>query len=442
MSADNQTLLKAITMEVSDNGPCAKKAVFTVKAADMAGAFDKVVRDISRSVKVEGFRPGKVPSAIVRARFQKYILEDVEKLVKSTGVEKLSSELHLVSINSVDSDQKEMVPDKDYKFTVLAEVFPEFTLPDYKNLSVKIAKGGKKADVIAKRAASLREMYAEFAVSREPAASGDMLKVAYTSDFAAPADASASLKRMAASEEAWMWLTEPPYFPGANEALKGVKAGDVREIKAVFPADWREAGLAGKTVNYKVTVKEVQRKTPITDDAELAKKLHVDSVEKMNELFDKQADSQIAAERREAVNAAVMEKIVAEVGNFEIPKSIVESEAQREMNNMVNQMVKSAADAEKFKAEKDKHFAEAREKAAKTVRSFFIIKKIADAEKITVTDSEVDSQIREISSFYGYRAKDLRDSVVRNGNIGEIESGIISNKVVGLIASTAKVTEA
>ena len=135
---------------------------------------------------------------------------------------------------------------KEYSFKATIEIAPAFDLPDYKALSVEVPKGEDADKQIAERLASLKEIYADDVKVETEALAGDMLKVSYESDFQPAEDASPSLKRMAKADEAWIWLHDPEYVPGANAALTGVKAGKPASSPLNSPADWREQGLAGK----------------------------------------------------------------------------------------------------------------------------------------------------------------------------------------------------
>ena len=213
------------------------------------------------------------------------------------------------------------------------------------------------------------------------------------------------------------------------------------EFTAVFPADWREQGLAGKKVKYTVKVNEVQRKQPVEDDAKLAEKLHVESVEKLHEDLKKSIEFKIENDRKNAAREKVLDLLLAKAGAFDLPKSIVEGETEREFTKLANQLVRSEADVEKFKAEKEKHLETAKAEAEKSLRRFFVIRKIAEAEKIEVSKNEFDAQIKSMSSYFGYKEKDVVKAIRRNGAIGEIHADLLTGKVLDFIVDKADIKE-
>ena len=302
-------------------------------------------------------------------------------------------------------------------------------------------KGEDAAKLIEERIANLKDIYADDVKVETESVSGDMLKVSYESDFVPAEDASPALKRMAKADEAWIWLHDPEYVPGANAALTGAKAGDVKEFTSEFPADWRESGLAGKTVKYTVKINEVQRKQPITDDAVLAEKLHMESFDKLKEEISKSIDAKIESDRKNAAREKVLDILMEKAGDFTLPKSILDGETEREFTKLANQLVRSEADVEKFKSEKDKHLEEAKKEAEKNLKRFFVIKKIATAEKVEVSKNEFDNQIKQMSSYFGYKEKDVLKAIQRNGAIGEIHADLLTGKVLDHIVATADIKE-
>ena len=128
-------------------------------------------------------------------------------------------------------------------------------------------------------------------------------------------------------------------------------------------------------------------------------------------------------------------------GDFTLPKSILDGETEREFTKLANQLVRSEADVEKFKSEKDKHLEEAKKEAEKNLKRFFVIKKIATAEKVEVSKNEFDNQIKQMSSYFGYKEKDVLKAIQRNGAIGEIHADLLTGKVLDHIVATADIKE-
>lgn len=439
MSAES--LKNAVQVEYKETAPCTQEVSVKVPAAEVEKMFNEIVKEVSREVQIQGFRKGKVPAALVKARFAQNIVEDTAKQIQNAAIEKIQGERDLVAVTALDDGKKAPEAKQDYEFKVTIEVAPVLNLPDYKKLSIEVPKSEDKAKLIDERIANLKDIYADDVKVDTESKAEDMLKVSYETDFTPAEDATPSLKRMAKADEAWIWLHEPEYVPGANAALTGAKAGETKEFTAVFPADWRESGLAGKTVKYTVKINEIERKQPITDDAVLAEKLHMESFDKLKEEITKSVDAKIEADRKNAAREKVLDILMANVGEITLPKSILDGETEREFSKIANQLVRSEEDVEKFKAEKDKHLEDAKKAAEKSLKQFFVIRKIAEAEKIEVSKDEFDAQIKQMSAYFGYKEKDLLKAIRGNGAIGEIHADLLTGKVLDSIVKTAELKE-
>ena len=150
----------------------------------------------------------------------------------------------------------------------------------------------------------------------------------------------------------------------------------------------------------------------------------------------------LKGKKQEAKKAEIREKaaeqVISKVADFEIPKGVLGMATQREFSRIADQLVRKQEDVEKFKAEKDKHLEDAKKAATARMKRFFILRKIANAENITVSDEEVDMQIRQMSAYLGYKEKEVRKMLDSNGGYSEIQSDILMSKVVGFIADQAK----
>ena len=263
-----------------------------------------------------------------------------------------------------------------------------------------------------------------------------MLKVDYSSDFVPAEDASASVKRQAAATDSFIWLNEPETMPGVIAALTGAEKGKEYEFKSEYPADYREAALAGKTVNYKVTVKDIQRRTKL-EDAALLEKLQLKSMDELRDRLRKAMESDNEQARRAKAADAVYQKLDEAAGEFDLPPALLTEETNKELQKIAREQVKSEEDAAKFKEELEAKRAEAEVAAKAALRRSLILRKIAKLENITVEDAELDAQLSMMSYQYGYKAKELKDMMEKNGAIDEFRADIANAKVLDKLVGTA-----
>ena len=434
------SLLEKVQIELKETDACTRKMEAKYTADLVDAAFKDAVKEAGKYAQLPGFRKGKAPASLILSKYKDYILDDVAKVLQQGAFRKLTEnpDLDIVSFGQVSAESK---PEngKEYAFSMDFEIAPKFDLPEYKGLKVEIEQKETFDEHYEAQLKYIKNLYAEFLSVEDPAVAGDMLKVSYDSDFALPEDASASLKRAVKTDEGWFYLSEPEQIPGMIKAMTGVKKGDEVKFKADFPADWREPGLAGKSVNYTVKVVEIQRRVPIESEEKLAEKLGMESVEKMHEFLKKKAENEMEEARKAQIREKVADQIIAAVPDFELPKGVLGMTAQREFSRIADRLVRKEEDVEQFKADKDKHLEEAKKAAAEKLKKLFILRKIAKAENITVSDEEVNLQIRQMGAYLGYKEKDIRKMLDSNGGYSEIQSDILMSKVVGFIADQAAV---
>ena len=429
-------LMDSMTFDAKEVVNCRKQIEVTIPADVVAAEAEKAAKAFASYVNIPGFRKGKAPVGMLKSRYADDIKQELERRLVSAAYQKVANpEEDILSCGLEGSPKVEF--NQEFKFTFNVDLAPEIDLGEYKGLEVAVETKEVSDDDVAERLNMYRTMYANYADVTEEAKAEDMLKVSYTSDFAVSENASAYLKRQVEAADNFLWLKEPEMIPGSVAALTGAKAGDVKEFAAVYPEDYREAELAGKTVNYKLTVNAVQRRQELSDE-ELVKKLNAPSIDDFKATLKASMERELADANNAKLLDAVADKLDETVKEFELPAAFLEGETNRELNKLAGAQVKSEADAEEFKKNLDEHKKTAEENAKKSLRRSLILRKIARLEKITVTGEEMDQQIAVMSSYYGYKPKELRANLEKSGNIEELHFNMLSAKVLQFVADNIK----
>ena len=432
-----QTLSQALELVVREDGALCRNCDFTVAADRMKSETSIAAQAFANYVAVPGFRRGKAPEAMIVKRFEGDLKDELKRRFMAAAFERLSDGEKLEVVYCRMPEESALELGKEYKFTLRIDLAPQIADFEYKGLEVEVPAAEIDEKELNDRVEQYRKMYAEFAEVSEPAAKEDMLKVDYTSDFELPEDASASLTRQVKADATFLWLAEPEYLPGCVAALTGAEAGKEYTFDSVYPADYREAALAGKTVKYTVKVVNVQRRKDLTDD-ELAAKLRLDSIDKLRDMLKSGLQAEAEGKRREAVRTAVYEKISAAVGEFELPPGLLEAETDEALQRKAQETVKSEADAEEFKKNLEENRAAAKVEASAKLRRELVFRKIAKAENITVSAAEVDREIEMMSRYYRKKPAELRAMMEKNGAIEALQSEILNNKVWNFVADAVK----
>ena len=429
-----------LTMSCKEEKACVKDFLFVADKATVESELKNIVKEFSNMVVIPGFRKGKAPAKMLIKRYNSEVMGEMQRKMYSAAFEKVTADKSLDIVSY--GNPQEVAPlklDDEYSFSIAFDLAPEIDLPEYKGIEVEAEPVKVAKKDIDKQIDHYRNMYATYEDIETPAKAEDMLKVSYTSDFELPEDASASLKRQVEAESNWLWLNEPELIPGAVKALTGAEKDKDYKFEATYPADWRDAELAGKKVNYEVKVLGVQRRKSLTDE-EVVEKMKFESVEKMREMFETVAKNQAEQERQAEINEKVYDALDKKIKKFDLPQNILNSEIQNELHRMA-QGVKSEEEAEAFKKDMDAKKKEAEKAAEAKLRKTFIMRKIAELEKISVEQHEIDGQIKGMSAHYGYKEKEFRSMLEKAGGMEEMHMDMLSMKVAGFLGKEAKIKE-
>jgi trigger factor len=441
----NSTLKDAIEVNLTEIEPCLKRAEYTVPSEALGKETKLVVKEVAKYQSIPGFRKGKAPASLIASRFQDQIKEELIRRCFSSAFEKTGEDkdLDIVSYAMPEGAQPEYKQGEDYIFAINFDIAPEIKLPEYQGIEIEGAGTEVTDKEIEERIDYYRNMYADYkTLDDAKAEKEDMLKVSYTSDFVVAEDASPSLKRQVNAEESWIWLNEPEVIPGAIEGLTGAEKGGEYKLTAVYPEDYRESELAGKTVNYDIKVVEVQRRYPLKSDEELCEKMKLENIDKLKEQIKLSAAMEKEQKNRGELREKIVEKLIADTEDFPIPPTIFNNEVRKQLQNIARTIVKSEEDVKAFQEDKEKHEDEAQKTATERMRRFFILKKIADLEDINVDSKEVDQQIKGLSSYYGYKEKELRRMMEQSGGLEDMQIDIMMNKVTDFLLDKAEIKEA
>ena len=436
----NNRLSDNLTMTCKEEKACMRNFLFSADKATVENELKGIIKEFSQMVVIPGFRKGKAPAKMLAKRYDTEIKGEMQRKMYGAAFEKVTADKSLDIVSY--SNPQEEVPlklDDEYKFSISFDLAPEIELPEYKGVEVEVAPVEVDKKAIDKQIDHYRSMYATYEDIETPAKAEDMLKVSYTSDFELPEDASASLKRQVEAESNWLWLNEPELIPGAVKALTGAEKDKEYKLEAKYPADWRDAELAGKKVNYDIKVLGVQRRKSLTDE-ELVEKMKFESVDKMREMFETVAKNEAEKAREAEVSQKVYEALDKKIKKFDLPQNVLNGEIQNELHRMA-QGVKSEEEAEAFKKDMDAHKKKAEEAAKDKLRKTFIMRKIAELEKISVEQHEIDGQIKGMSAHYGYKEKEFRSMLEKAGGMEEMHMDMLSLKVANFLGKEAKIKE-
>ena len=430
--------VKELNMSVRSSDATSKVFDFAASAADIKTVTGNVARELANYVSIPGFRKGRAPEAMVIKRYESDVKNEIMRKLISIAFTQIEEDKELDILNcTLAEPPAELVIGKDFSFALRADLAPEFSLPDYKAFKFDTAEAVITDAELEEKVEYYRNMYGSYADATGSAIADDMLEVSYTSDFALPEGASQGLARTVASDDNYIWLNEPESIPGAVKALIGAEPNKEYSFTAEFPADWRDAELAGKSVKYTVQVKGIKRREPATVES-LCEKLQVKDITEFKDMLRTNTIREAEQKRRSEMMDNVYTELDSKIATFELNPEYVAAEAEKELRNIASSVVKTEEDAEKFKADIEKHKEDAKKQAEIRLRKMLIVRKIAKIEDIYVSDDELNAQLEMMSQYYGYKPADFSRMIDENGTREDLRADLLAAKVFNKLADYAE----
>lgn len=422
-----------------------KSLVVSLDSKEVDATHQEVVAEIARQVRIPGFRPGKAPAAIVAKRFAKEITDEFKQKVVSNAYRAALDGQKLDVLSVVNVEPGELQPGTAATVTFTVDVRPDFALPDYVGLATEVMPTDATDAEIDRVIEGLRAERAEFKTAERPAAKGDYVKLAYEGMVEGkPITELAPDKQLYAKvPQTWEEVEgeNEGVIPGLGKQLAGLKTGDKKDVSVTFPVDFAAVpALAGKTATYAVEVLEVrERILPALDEA-FFKANRVGNLETLRvsvrSQIKQRKEAQNRAEQRRQVSDALMAKV-----DFPVPDSLVESETQNVLRHFIEENMRRGVPQEQFEKDKKQLFDGARQAAAKRVKTQLVLAKVAETEKLQVTEQDIDTFIYREAMRTGEKPDRLVKTLAADRDqLRSVQQSIIFDKAIDFLVSKATVT--
>jgi len=407
--------------------------------------WNSISKEFQKQARLPGYRPGKAPASLIASRYAKDIEEEVKTKLIGEAIREAAKSKNLKIQAVEDVELAEIAPDKTMKIRAKIIQSPEFELPDYKNISVEVAKKSITDEDVEGLLEYLRDPHSKFEpVTDRALAMGDYAVVTYSgtvdgqplSQVAPKAPAQIQGRR-----NAWVLMDEGTLVPGFAKAIEGMANGEERTFTLDVPTTFPLEELRDKKVTYAVTLHSINTRTPAPLDDELAAKIEPgQTLESLRKKIRERQEESAAYQFEMAVKNAVVEKLLG-LFTCELPERLVESETAYILKEIVNESQSRGISDDEIKAHTEEILKNATQTASDRVRSNFLLTRIADAENIVESDAEVYQAILEIAQRQQTPVKKLAGELARSGGINRLRDQIRITKALDLVSSGATVTE-
>lgn len=406
----------------------------TVPAADLAQLAKKRIAELSKTMKVPGFRPGKAPQDLLEQRYGDAVRGEILEKAVNEGTNTAIRDNKLRPAMQPNVDIKSFEKGKDLEFTMTVEVLPDVTVMDVKSIKLErpVAKVDDSTvnDAVSRIAKNNRKT--EKVEDARASKKGDIVVIDYAGKLE-----DGTTKPGMSSVGYHLELGSNSFIAGFEDQLTGVKAGDDLVVNVQFPDNYGATDLAGKKANFNVSVQEIREaKDPAIDD-EFAKSLGLDSVDALKKAIRDQMESEYGQYSRQKLKRALFD-LLDEKHDFELPKGMVEAEYKICLDQ-INQEKQYKNDKEPLTKDEE---AELHDIAERRVRLGLILSEIGSANNIAVSDQDMQRAVMDQARRFPGQEAQIFDMFRKNQQmVDSLRAPIFEDKVVDFIIELAEVKD-
>ena len=398
-------------------------------------AQDKAFKKIAKTVRIPGFRDGHAPMSMVKKVVNKTrVFQDAMDDVLGANYSKILAEHEVMPIAQPTLNIDE-INETVLKVTFNIEVKPEIELGQYKGFDVVKDSVEVTEEDIDNELKNMQQQYAEMTVKEEgEVEDGDTAVI----DFEGFVDGEAF--EGGKGEQYPLTIGSQSFIPGFEDQLIGMKAGEQKDVVVTFPAEYQEESLAGKEATFKVVVHEIKFRTlPALE--ELPQEAGIDGVETLDDLklnIKTRMTNQKEAAAEEKYTNELYDKVI-EATPIDLPQAMLNNEVEALLNEVKQNIQNQGLDFETFQkltgkgAEAIKE--ELKPQAEKRAKLSLILEAIIKAENLTVTDEEIEEEIRTIAESYGDEFDKIKPLL--DGVKPQISQDILMRKALNVIRDNA-----
>jgi len=410
----------------------------TIAAKDIDARVDDEVKSIAPTVRMPGFRPGKVPPNLIRKMHGPALAADALNKAIDAGVRDLMAQEKLrPALQPAVTLADEYENGKDAELTVALEVLPVIETPSIDGLKLeRLAVPADDAAVMAKieEIAAQMKRFEEAPKTRK-AATGDQVII----DFAGSVDGVAF--DGGTGQDMAVEIGSGQLIPGFEDQLVGVKVGDDKVVKVTFPDEYPVETLKGANAEFAVTVKEIKVPAETKIDDDFAKSLGLESLDKLKELMKDQVEQELNGLTRTYMKRKLLDQLAAS-HDFEVPPSMVEAEFNQ-IWQQLEQEVAREEDPEAAKAELEKDRDEYRDIAVRRVRLGLLLSEIGQAHGVQVSGQEMQRLVAQAAQQYRPEDRQRFVEYVQQDALAaaQLRAPLYEDKVVDFLFEKAEITD-
>jgi len=411
---------------------CKQSLEITVPVSEVEEETERVVASLAERVRLPGFRPGKVPTSLIRVKFADDIREQVIDNLVPRFFQKRVEEEHLRVVGRPDVTEVHFQPGEPLTFRAEFEVAPEIELSEYIGLTVPYQEPVVTELEVADRLEELRQHKAEFVnEDPRPVVDGDFAVISLEA-------IGGQIQSLRKQEELVVHVGGEETLEAFSAPLRALAPGEEREFDVTYPEDYGDEKLAGKTVRFRAVLKGIRRKELPELNDEFARDLgDFQTLEELRE----EVRKSLLREKEVAAQQEAKDKLVAkllDLHDFPVPEAYVERQIEARVEEFLQAASARGVDPQSIKLDWQKVRESQREKAVRDVKASMLLAKIAERESIGVTQEEVEREVQRIARQRREPVGAVRNRLKKEGLLHRIALQIRTEKTLNFLFDHAR----
>jgi trigger factor len=425
------------TVEIKDVGPCRKHIKVTVERSVINDRMKEKFNELSHDAFVPGFRPGKAPRVYLERRYSKDVGDQVKAEVLLASMQQLAEDYDVAPLAAPDIDPSQVEVPEDgpmvYEFEV--EVRPQFDLPNYKGLHLRRPVHTFTDAEVEQEERRLLTPYGQVVPKPEgKAAIGDIL--------IADAVVKDGDRQIAQFNEAQFRVNKVVAFKDGiashfGEQVEGANAGDRRKVDITVSNAAADPALHGKTVQATLEIKDVKTVRLPELTHEFLHEFGVHSPEQLRELVGVVLQRRLEHEQRRAAREQVLAHIQA-AATWQLPEDLLRRQARKALARRVMEMRSDGIPEEEIAARQRVLAQDIMRNTELALKEHFVLQKIAEVEKIEISDDDIEDEIRRMADQSGESPRRIRARLERDDLLEVLAAEMIERKALDLILDSAE----
>ncbi|MEW6212443.1 MAG: trigger factor, partial [Acidobacteriota bacterium] len=429
-----------MNITITDHANCKKEVRLQVSSEVVRAETDKTASELARKIRIPGFRPGHVPTSVIKSRFRKDIRNQVAANLLPDAITLAAREKNLRIVGQPSLDEFNFGDDESLNAVFTVEVAPEFELTSYKNVRLTRRVYKVKDEDIEREIERLRERHAELVpVEDRPAQKDDIVTANLKGRFVKEtSEATESAAYDFDEPDTEIFLAEEGVNKQFTDALAGAQVGDTRQFTVSYPEDYSHKDIAGRSVSYEAQVTAIRfKELPDVDDS-FARAVDdkFDTLDDLRASIRSHIEHQAEEWSRRALEKAALDHLL-DNHRFDLPLKVVEEQMNSKLKSFLSHIDLEGVDVNRLDIEKLRE--PFRAESERDVRVSFILNRIVETEGVEASDDEVEREIARMAARAGQTAAALKARLTREDALDSIRFQIKNRKALDIVVDSADI---